>query len=274
MTHAIHGFRFRNLLGRIHSTLYSDNTATDFDRRNAHIKDLIEELDKLMASRPLPRSPPDGGALSFFTTPDWYQAVYDSAILQLYRFHITDSQRPVPPDIITKCMRAAKSACHSFRRQFLGTPTTPTWDALHELFLAGLTYLYCLWKTSSARDSLRHDQISSTCTDCTMVLVIMAERWKDAAPYRDVFEALSSRTMTMIADKQQGKESAPTWFATEQDRYSADLPEWMAGIADSGISLGVDLLFSGLGDEFSFHGTCEDGGESWDGIDVSTMYQL
>uniref|UniRef100_A0A8H7KA26 Xylanolytic transcriptional activator regulatory domain-containing protein n=1 Tax=Bionectria ochroleuca TaxID=29856 RepID=A0A8H7KA26_BIOOC len=274
MTHAIHGFRFRNMLGRIHSTLYSDNTATDFDRQNAHIKDLLEELDKLMASRPLPRSPPDGGALSFFTTPDWYQAVYDSAILQLYRFHITDSQRSVPPDIITKCMRAAKSACHSYRRQFLGTPTTPTWGALHELFLAGLTYLYCLWKASSARDSLRHDQISSTCTDCTMVLVIMAERWKDAAPYRDVFEALASRTMTMIADKQQGKEAAPTWFATEQDRYSADLPEWMAGIADSGISLGVDLLLSGLGDDFSFSGTCEGGDESWDGTDVSTMYQL
>ncbi|CAH0020493.1 unnamed protein product [Clonostachys rhizophaga] len=175
MTHAIHGFRFRNLLGRIHSTLYSDNTATDFDRRNAHIKDLIEELDKLMASRPLPRSPPDGGALSFFTTPDWYQAVYGSTILQLYRFHITDSQRPVPPDIITKCMRAARSACHSYRRQFLGTPTTPTWGALHELFLAGLTYLYCLWKASSASGSLRHDQISSTCTNCTMILVIMAE---------------------------------------------------------------------------------------------------
>ncbi|KAF4997118.1 hypothetical protein FDECE_12162 [Fusarium decemcellulare] len=250
MTYAIHAFRIRSLHGCILTSLYLDRNLVDPEVRKTRTQELLVKLDEWWASTPLPMVPPAGGALSFFTTPDWYQVSYNSALLQLYRIEITDSKHPASEVIFRTCLDAAKSICHCYRRQFFGKPTTYTWGALYELFLAGLTYLYCLWTSPAARETSRHDQVSSTCTDCTMVLVILAERWNDAAPYRDIFEALASRTMTMMAEAQQGKEIASTALVPGQEQCPEDLPQWMAGIADTGISLGVDLLLSGLIDDF------------------------
>jgi hypothetical protein len=254
MTYAIHAFRIRTLHGCIQTAVYSELTVRDPEVFNARIEELSIELQKMQASTPPSVTPPEGGALSYFMTPDWYQINYNYAILQLYRFQLTDNKNPPSDDVVNKCMLAAKSTCHSCRRQFIGKPTTYTWGVIHELFLSGLTYLYCLWKSPTAREVWRHDQICSTCTDCTMVLVIAAERWSDSSPYRDVFEALASRTITMLADEEQGKEIASNWLVTEKDQYSESLSQLMAGIADSGISLGVDLLLSGLICEFPGQG--------------------
>ncbi|KAJ5179206.1 hypothetical protein N7492_002416 [Penicillium capsulatum] len=250
MTHAIHGFRIRSLIGCIQTALYSDSNLRDRDVRNSHVHQLSIELERWKASSPPPMIPPEGGALSYFVTPDWYDANYNYALLQLYRVQITDSEDPAPDEIFLKCLDAAKAICHSYRRQFFGKPITYTWSALHELFLAGLTYLYCLWTSPTAREVSRHDQVSSTCTDCTMVLVILAERWPEATPYRDIFEALASRTMTMMADLQQGKQMASTALVPSHTTYPEDLPQWVAGISDAGISTGVDWLLNELIDEF------------------------
>lgn len=250
MTHAIHGFRIRSLIGRIQTALYSDSTLRDPAIRKARIQRLSIELEKWQASRPPPMVPPEDGALSFFVTADWYETNYNYAVLHLYRTQITDSKDVVPDEVFLKCLDAAKRTCHCFRRQYFGKPMAYTWGALHELFLAGLTYLYCLWMSPAARQVSRHDQVSSTCTDCTMVLVILAERWRDAAPFRDIFEALASRTMTMMTDLEQGKQIASTALIPGQDICPEGLSQWVAGISDTDISIGVDWLLSELIDEF------------------------
>ncbi|KAH7159549.1 fungal-specific transcription factor domain-containing protein [Dactylonectria estremocensis] len=263
MTYANHAFRIRALQGCIQTALYSDTALKDPAVRKTRVQELLMELKEWQTSNPPPIVPPAGGGLSIFMTPDWYQINYNYAILQLYRVEITDSKEPASDDVFVICLEAAKSTCHSYRRQFFGKPTTYTWAALHELFLAGLTYLYCLWTSPAAREASRHDQVSSACTDCTMVLVILAERWSDAAPYRDIFEALASRTMTMMADTQQGKEIASTALVPGQDYYPEDLPQWMEGITDTGISLGVDLLLSGLIDDFPSREQYDYGDGGW-----------
>ncbi|KAJ4253808.1 hypothetical protein NW762_010203 [Fusarium torreyae] len=194
--------------------------------------------------------PPRGGALSYFVTPDWYETNYNCAILHLYRVQITDTKDPAPDEIFLKCLTTAKKTCHSFRRQYFGKPMTYTWSGLNELFLAGLTYLYCLWMSPAARQASRYDQISSTCTDCTMVLVMLAERWPEAAPFRNIFEALASRTMTMLTDSQEGNQAVSTTLGVEQDMNTEGLSQWAAGISDAGISTGVDWLLSELIDEY------------------------
>ncbi|KPM37048.1 hypothetical protein AK830_g9524 [Neonectria ditissima] len=271
MTYAIHAFRIRTLQGRIQTSLYSDITVRAPEIRKARVQGFLTELDNWHALGPPPIVPPDGGGLSFFVTPDWFQVNYNYAILQLYRVQITNSKEPASDDIFKTCLDAAKSTCHRYRRQFFGKPTTYTWGALHELFLAGLTYVYCLWTSPAAREASRLDQVSSTCTDCIMVLVILAERWSEAAPYRDIFEALASRTMTMMADTQQGEIIASTALGPEQDQYLDDLPQWMAGIADSGISLGVDLLLSGLIDEFQSQEHHVNGEGLWDAAGTDNL---
>ncbi|KAF5640181.1 positive regulator of purine utilization [Fusarium sp. NRRL 25303] len=250
MTHAIHGFRIRALIGRIQTTLYSDGTLRDVIIRPALTEHLSDELEEWYTARPPPMIPPDGGALSFFVSADWYEANYNYAVLQLFRPQITDTKTPASDEIFLKCLNTSKQTCHIFRRQYFGKPMAYTWSALHELFLAGLTYLYCLWMSPAARQVSRYDEVSNTCTDCTMVLVILAERWPEAAPFRNIFEVLASRTMTMMTDSHQGKEVMPIAIGSEQETCPEGLSHWMAGISDTGITTGVDSLLSELIDEF------------------------
>lgn len=264
MTYAIHGFRIRSLLGCIQTALYSDCNLRSPETRQARVQQLSVELDEWWASRPPPVVPPEERALSFYMTPDFYEANYNYAILQLYRVQITDGKNSAPDEVFLKCLDAAKNTCRSFRRQFFGKQIAYTWSAVHELFLAGLTYVYCLWTSPAAREVSRQDQVSSTCTDCTLVLVILAERWADAGPYRDIFEVLASRTMTMLADLQEGKQVGPTALVQGQKAYPEDLPQWVAGITDTGYSTGADWLLSELIDELPTPGLFANGG-GWHG---------
>ncbi|KIV87382.1 hypothetical protein PV11_02932 [Exophiala sideris] len=177
---------------------------------------------------------------------------YNYTLLQLYRVHIVSGQEGATDSIFLDCLRASERICHSYRRQFLGKPTSYTWSALHELFLAGLTYLHCLWTSPAARKASRQGQVSSTCTDCTIVLVIMAERWDTAAPYRDIFEALANRTITMMDENGHGEWTPPGAAAAQQSNDSSssgsgDLMQWMSSIADTGgMSEGLDELLTSL----------------------------
>ncbi|KAL2443617.1 hypothetical protein ABEF95_007977 [Exophiala dermatitidis] len=241
MTRAIHTFRGRRILGRIHTTIYLDSINPEQNPGCAaqRIQQLRGDLETWRAAIPptMPR-PIEAQPLVLFGTQDWFEMEYNYAILQLYRVQIIGNHhRPQHPRFATtvtsttatatpttaatgpeanadaetdadgiflSCLRAAERTCHIYRRHFLGRPTNYTWAALHELFLAGLTYLHCLWTSPAARAVTRQGQVSNTCTDCTIVLVIIAERWSAAAPYRDIFEALANLTMTMMDEKAGG----------------------------------------------------------------------
>lgn len=262
MSVAIHVFRLRRLWACIHTTLYSDTTLSSpahptYHTRTEHLR---MELENWRASIP-PLSPHVGEALSLFASADWFEVNYSYSILLLYRGQLTESKGGVADNIFLECLQAAENICHGYRRQFIGRSVGYTWGALHFLFLAGLTYLHCLWTSPAARGVVRQDDVSSTCTDCTMVLVVMAERWEGAAPYRDIFEALASRTMTMMVDKNHEKWMLPSGSRQSDGLDPGDLTRWMADIADTGMSDGIDRFLTGLiGDLPSKdQGTCPEG---------------
>lgn len=200
MTRAIHAFRFRRILSKIHSSLYSDITRPSPELRLQHIEYLRSEIEQWRRATP-PLKPTIGKELSLFVTADSFDMDYNYSILQLYRFQIIDSTDGATESVFIECMQAAESICHSYRRQFFRKPTAYTWTALHELFLAGLTYLHRLWTSNAACEITQQHLVSNTCTDSTIVLVIMAERWPAAAPYRDIFEALARQTTSMMAKR-------------------------------------------------------------------------
>ncbi|KAF7561495.1 hypothetical protein G7046_g2644 [Stylonectria norvegica] len=223
------------MLGRPQSIAYQEVDA----------EQLRVEIDTWRADIP-PALPSAGEALSLFTTPDWYDMEYNYTILQLYRVQIIDGQEGTADAVFLDCLRAAEGICHGYRRQYLGKQTSYTWSALHELFLAGLTYLHCLWTSPAAREAHRQGQVSSTCTDCTIVLVLMAERWDTAAPYRDIFETLASRTMTMMDDRTEGKPTSTSALDDADAGGEGDLMQWMTEMADGGMSEGFNGLLSSL----------------------------
>lgn len=112
--------------------------------------------------------------------------------------------------------------------------------------MAGLTYLHCLWTSPAVREAIRQDDVISTCTDCTIVLVVMSERWAGASPYRDIFEALAARTMTMMVDKNDQWWMLPTRSTLSNGLDQKALNQWMADIVDVGMSDGMDRMLTGL----------------------------
>ncbi|VUC26586.1 unnamed protein product [Clonostachys rosea] len=249
MTRAIHTFRIRHILAHVHTALYS-NSKSCCSAKNSH----LEQVEKFRAEieswrAETPPLLPCGEALALFQTSDWFEMEYNYTILQLYRSQIIHHSGTVE-SVFLDCMRAAESICHSYRSQYLGKPTSYTWTGLHELFLAGLTFLHCLWTSPTMRDTYRQGRVSSVCTDCTIMLVLMAEKWKAAAPYRDTFETLSKRTITMLDHKPRGVITPSDGTLEPQDSHEDGLAQWMALISDVGMSEGYinSLLNSVVGD--------------------------
>lgn len=235
MTRAIFSIRLRALSGRIHTELYSDTRSrrANLFERQQRITELHEEIEIWHNSLPsylLTVERP----LSLFMTSDWSTIVYNSAILQLYRTELTDNPKSGADDTIAvTCANAAAQICHAYRRQYVGKPTTLTWGALHELFLASFTYIYCLWTSSAVRESLSIQEVNSTCNDSTIAFVILAERWQGAGPYRDLFEALTSKTLAMLSITGSTTQANAASISSTQSGtqvYADNLPEWVSTV--------------------------------------------
>ncbi|KAL1872464.1 hypothetical protein VTK73DRAFT_1461 [Phialemonium thermophilum] len=237
MSVAIHMFRLRCIWAKIHVALFSDTRrirATD-ESYSERIRQLRAELEEWYATIP-PEPPRTGEALSLFGSKDWYDANYSHSILLLHRNHLIETRAAVPDHIVLECLDAAESISRGYYRQFVTGSVGYTWSALHFLFLAGLTYLHCLWTSPTARSSRLLDNVSSTCMDCSMVLAVMAERWGGAAPYRDIFENLSRRTISMMmADNDPAVSEWPDSFGVSTLANSGGLEDpwevmqWIGG---------------------------------------------
>lgn len=183
--------------------------------RKATIEQLRRELDDWQASLPNQLSPSRSHPLSVFASSEWFQLAYDHSILLLYRPYITgtvcqegpssdrygvtsDDEQEAIDRAFEECSVRAREICLLYRRLYQSSSIQFTWGSLHILFLGGLTYLYCLWRSKRVREMTRQTDVVSTCMACSTVLVIIAERWNLATSYRDLFQTLSERTTCMV----------------------------------------------------------------------------
>lgn len=259
MSNAIHVIRLRRLWARMHASACSasapadtEGSARPSDTTTAQLRADLEEW-----LRTAPQSPPRAGAtLSIFATKEWYECNYSHTILQLYRVRLAEDKGATTHGIFMDCVAAASSLCHAYRRLYIGTQVKYTWATLHCVFLAGLTYLHCLWTSAAAREEVSRDEVVRTCTDCTMVLVAIAEGWGAAAPYRDIFETLASRTMSMVLSGmmpagQQRSNEQPAGGGTADSPQRDVLADWMADFDSAGMLSGFDDLLSGFMNDFA-----------------------
>ena len=247
ITKGLETFRIRCLWGKIHASLYSDiaTSGSSHPTYQSRIDELRGELEAWKASLP-DIIPPVDDTLSIFSSDWWYEFCYNYTVLYLYRGQLTDANKPVSDTATSESVHAAEELCHGVRNLILSRKTTYTWGALHSVFVAGLTYLHCLWASASVRQSIRQDAASRTCTDCTIVLVLMAQWHEAVVPYRDTFEALASRTMTMLAELGEDKSPGTMTSAASGGQDYAPLQQWIADIADGQLSHSFGDLLTGL----------------------------
>ncbi|VTT82063.1 unnamed protein product, partial [Fusarium fujikuroi] len=238
MSTAIHVFKLRYIWARIHTSLLSDTVRLSIEDHTYHarIQQLRVDLDTWLASAPEARGHVSDD-LSIFAKRAWSQ-------LREYKECLNK--------VFEDCIEASRNICQTYRRLYIGTSIRYTWGTLHCLFLAGLTYLHCLWTSPAAWESIRPEDVSKTCTDCTMVLVAVAEGWQAAAPYRDTFEALASRVIAKLFRKNCTVQ--PSWPPSEaqtRDQIPDTWGHWMNDMANAGVLEGVDGLLEGFIGDFT-----------------------
>ncbi|KAF5963250.1 transcription activator protein acu-15 [Fusarium bulbicola] len=205
MTGAIHVIKLRRLWSKIGNTIYPAMTQSPVNQEVTK-KPLMDQLRAELEAwhSEIPYAPDTTGLdpLSVFASREWFRLAYDHSILILYRYWITHKALPGEEDSVEEalecCMQKAKELCLLYRRLFQYQSLQFTWGSLHILFLGGLTYLYCIWKSAKVRQATKRMDIINTCMACNTALVIIAERWSKAVPYRDIFEVLSERTISLV----------------------------------------------------------------------------
>lgn len=261
MSNALHVMRLRQIWARIHTLNHGKSTLGDLheNARSCHTTQLRADLEgwRRAAPEPIPRP---GRTLSIFSTKVWFDLNYSGTILNLYRTQLVETEG-TSDGVFMDCLQAANTVIRLYRLQYVGTAIKHTWGTLHCAFLAGLTYLHCLWSCGSACESVSYSDVSKTCMDCTMVLVVIAQEWEDGAPYRDIFEILASRTLSMVVDK--GSRGQPGPDASEPVPGTPDrevVSRWMADIDGKGMLSGFDSLLSGFLDNMTPYDIAQDDG--------------
>ncbi|KAH9227624.1 hypothetical protein K456DRAFT_1742092 [Colletotrichum gloeosporioides 23] len=251
MTGFVHAIKLRRLWTKISDNLYppSIRRCGNHCSQRATVESLRQELDEWRVNTPDQLDYSVSHPLSVFTSRSWFQLAYDHSILLLYRHYmmaLPGSHTPANCNDSTsvndieateraleECAVRAREMCLLYRRVYQSSSVQFTWGSLHILFLGGLTYLYCLWRSKRVRDSIRQADVVTTCMACTTVLIIIAERWNLATSYRDIFETLSQRTITMVCN--DGHKPGPTSLPAIGQGPSMDSHVPMSGTSLSGM---------------------------------------
>ncbi|KAJ5512847.1 transcriptional regulator family: Fungal Specific TF [Penicillium fimorum] len=275
MTGTLHVIKLRQLWAKFHANLYSPQLQYgSTDSQFATVDTLRQELEEWHASAPTHLDYSSSHPLSVFASNDWFQIAYNHSILILYRSYITGimgkrrqgsgQNESNSTDFIEEehnlqrafenCSRCAREICVLYRRLYQKSTVQFTWGSLHILFLGGLTYLYCLWRSWRVRQQTKQTEVINTCMACTTVLVIIAERWNLATSYRDIFETLSEKTINMICgnDKLAGPATPQTQWTVPCDTLPPGLSprDWGLGFDDLSMPQGSDWFIQEFLQEF------------------------
>lgn len=221
------------------------------------IDELAKELEDWHANIPQPPDTSGLDPLSVFASREWFRLAYDHSVLLLYRHWITHTPPPgeegYVEEALQTCSQRAREICHLYRRLFQSQSLQFTWGSLHILFLGGLTYLFCIWKSVKLRQNCRKMDVINTCMACNTALVIIAERWNKATPYRDIFELLSEKTISLVcgddAQAPTGNNIAvagPSQVHKEQANPQPPVEDWIMGLDAGGISMDSEWLVQEL----------------------------
>ncbi|KIW28917.1 uncharacterized protein PV07_04770 [Cladophialophora immunda] len=215
--------RYRLICGKVLTSLHNvirskADSSFDFESRRRHI---IEELESWRADS---FTLPIGGSLSdsdrsSFRSREWYDLLYQNAILMLYRpspsFHDVLSSI----DTLQRIYDASQKSIAIYAYLHKSRRINYTSMTLHGVFIAGLSYIYAIRSHLQIRrrelltgisgpspGGLSADptinQMVNTTRDCSNVLVAVSERWSTARNAHQVFGRLSDALLSELIEFQ------------------------------------------------------------------------
>ncbi|ETS84339.1 hypothetical protein PFICI_02364 [Pestalotiopsis fici W106-1] len=142
-----------------------------------------QELEEWQASIPMPTDKPGYGGRNWFRMVAYYSIVGLAS----------GSNDEVRHAVGAKAIIACCNACITFQQIQRSRQIAHSWLAVLSQFQAGITILYCFWTTPPhmRSDEFEPSYASRGVRTCSNNLVLLAERWREAEPYRDAFEIVS-----------------------------------------------------------------------------------
>ncbi|OCT44052.1 Zn2/Cys6 DNA-binding protein [Cladophialophora carrionii] len=101
--------------------------------------------------------------------------------------------------LIKKCAKACGGVCQTYKKLHQNVSVGFSLMALHSVFLAGLTIVYCTW---IAPQEVFDIATSNDMMACSIVLYIITERWPAAKKYRDMYEEIMQSVVESIEESQ------------------------------------------------------------------------
>ncbi|KAL2203449.1 hypothetical protein CC79DRAFT_1336181 [Sarocladium strictum] len=157
---------------------------------------------------------------SIFASEAYWDVIYHNASLQLHR---PICVMPHPSFSSSSAAEELLSCFESSTRVISGLAKLQTegriemlWRSVHQLFIAGLGVIYCLWNSDKARNIYPVSQSIATLKDCSETLWSMAETFPGAVSCRDTFNALSDATMHFLVAVGESDRVEETRRASEE----------------------------------------------------------
>lgn len=159
----------------------------------AWVQDIHPRLQEWFSTIP---NPSLAHPMSIFANEAYWDAVYNNAILLLHRPNSTTQTSSV--ESLSISFDASTALITSIRLLQRDGRLDVLWKSVHDLFMAGLTVIFCVWQSASIRSSHPASKIIAALQACASALSAMSVNCTGAIGCRDAFDSLSTATIDWL----------------------------------------------------------------------------
>ncbi|OBT51106.1 hypothetical protein VE04_08666 [Pseudogymnoascus sp. 24MN13] len=215
----------RLILARIHRIFYTSviTRSLSLHERQDIRRNLMSELNTWKNNIPnlgLSLHRKRSQTLSSFASESWYQALYYTAVLLMYRPsgafpHEEQEVANSDEDVLRITWESSRSVIMEYKQLLQARRLNYSWICLYTIFVAGLANVYSVGRSAQRRKvngtSFLPDclDVVSDVQDCSNILTAICERWDDARSSCDIFSRLSKCAVKELLEvRSSGDETA------------------------------------------------------------------
>ncbi|KAK5173984.1 uncharacterized protein LTR77_001063 [Saxophila tyrrhenica] len=216
----VHICRLRIIESHIQQTVYRVDQPLYSNSAVLGLSNFVEQLEQWKMG--IPSTSDQAPSSPSINHHDSYLIYYYQAVRFLLHPHISS---PCAQDqYIRRAVDACGGLCSTYKRLHQNVTVGFSLMALHSVFFAGLTMLYCAWKSPSL---VLTNSTRNNINDCSIVLYIITERWPGAKRYRDLFESIKDPVLHTIEQHDNQPQMAveelrPDLFGALRSMYPAE----------------------------------------------------
>ncbi|KAF2159322.1 hypothetical protein M409DRAFT_30198 [Zasmidium cellare ATCC 36951] len=159
----------------------------------AWVQDIQPRLQEWFSTIP---DPSLAHPMSIFANQAYWDVLYNNAILLLHRQNSTTQTSSA--ESLSISFDASNALIVNINLLQRDGRLDVLWKSVHDLFMAGLTIILCVWQSTSIRFSQPASKIIASLKSCTSTLSAMSVNFPGAIGCRDAFDSLSAATIDWL----------------------------------------------------------------------------